>query len=95
MVATDNCKGFMVEIFADLAVDVVLVDKAAVVVPHCELYADLRFDALLLMLLFDSLAVVAFYLAVYLVVVAVLNRLVGLKFMLMLFFWFLPLFKRF
>ena len=37
MVVTDDCQGFVVETFAVLVVDIVLVDEAAVVFPHCEL----------------------------------------------------------
>ena len=43
MVVTDDCKGFVVVTFAALVV-VVLVDEAAVVVPHCELVVVLGFD---------------------------------------------------
>ena len=42
---TDDCKGFVVAIFAAFVVDVLLVDEAALVVPHCELVAVLGFDA--------------------------------------------------
>ena len=44
MVGTDDCKGFVVVTFAALVVDVVLVDKAAVVVPHCDLVVVFGFD---------------------------------------------------
>ena len=54
MVVTDNCKGFAAVTFAALVTDVVLIDEAAVVVPHSELVVVLGFDA------------VAAYLAVYL-----------------------------
>ena len=52
---TNDCKGFAVVTFAALVADVVLVDEAAVVVPHRELVVVLAFDA------------VAAYLAMYLV----------------------------
>ena len=42
---TDDCKGFVVAIFAASVVDVLLVDEVALVVPHCELVAVLGFDA--------------------------------------------------
>ena len=42
---TDDCKGFVVAIFAAFVVDVLLVDEVALVVPHCELVAVLGFDA--------------------------------------------------
>ena len=42
---TDDCKGFVVAIFAAFVVDVLLVDEVALVVPHCELLAVLGFDA--------------------------------------------------
>ena len=96
MVVTNDCMGFIVVTFAALVVDVVLVDEAAVVVPHCKLVVVLRFDAVAAYVVdvFDSRIVVAFHLALYLIVAAVLNSLGGLKLMLMLFFWFFPFFKR-
>ena len=95
VVVTDDCKSFAVLTFAALVV-VVLVDEAAVVVPHCELVVVLEFDAVAAYVVdvLDSHIVVAFHLAVYLVVVAALILVVELKFMLMLFFWFFPFFKR-
>ena len=59
---TNDCKGFAVVTFAALVADVVLVDEAAVVVPHRELVVVLAFDA------------VAAYLAMYLVVSCVFDR---------------------
>ena len=78
---SDDCKGFVVVTFAPLVADVVLVDEAAVVVPHCELVVVLGFDAIAAYVvdLLDSRVVVAFHLAVYLVVVAVLNPLGGIE----------------
>ena len=70
-------------------------DEAAVVVPHCELVVVIRFNAVadyIVDVLYSRVAV-AFHLALYLVVVAVLSPLGGLKFMLMLLFWFFPFFK--
>ena len=67
MIVTDDCKGFAVVTFAALVADVVLVDEAAVVVPHCELVVVLGFDA------------AAAYLVVYLFVGAALNPLGGIE----------------
>ena len=76
---TDDCKGFVVT-FAALIVDVVLVDEAAVVVPHSELVVVIGFDvvAAYVVDVLDSRVVVASHLAVYLVVVTVLNPLGGI-----------------
>ena len=78
---TDDRKGFAVVTFAALVVDVVLVDRAAVVVPHCELVAVLGFDAVAAYVVnvLDSRVVVAFHLAVYLVVGAAVNPLGGIE----------------
>ena len=80
MVVTDDCKGFVVGTFAALVVDIVLVDKAAVVVPHCELVVVLRFDAVAAYVVdvLDSRVAVVFHLALCLVV-AVLNPLGGIE----------------
>ena len=43
--ATDECKSFVFVNFAALVVDVVIVDEAAIVVPHCDLVVVLWFDA--------------------------------------------------
>ena len=43
--ATDDCKSFVFVNFAALVVDVVIVDEAAIVVPHCDLVVVLWFDA--------------------------------------------------
>ena len=81
MVVTDDCKGFVVGTFAALVVDIVLVDKAAVVVPDCELVVVLRFDAVAAYVVdvLDSRVAVVFHLALCLVVVAVLNPLGGIE----------------
>ena len=62
VVVTDDCKGFAVVTFVALAVDVVLVDEAALVVPHCELVVVLGFDtvAAYVVNVLDSRVVVAF-----------------------------------
>ena len=66
---TDDCKDFAVVTFAALVAvaNVVLVDEAAVVVPHCELIVVLGFDA------------VAGYLAMYLFLGAALNPFGGIE----------------
>ena len=64
---TDDCKGVAVVAFAALVADNVLVDEAAVVVPHCELDVVLGYDA------------VAANLTVYLIVVDALNPLGGIE----------------
>ena len=81
MVVTDDCKGFTVVTFAALVVDVVTADKAAQVVPHCELVVVLGFDvvAAYVVNVLDLLVVFAFHLAVYLVVGAALNPLGGIE----------------
>ena len=81
MVVTDDCKSSAVVTFAALVVDVALVDEAAVVVPHCELVVVLGFDAVAAYVVnvLDSRVVVAFHLAVYLVVGAALNPLGGIE----------------
>ena len=65
--------------FAALVVDAVLVDEAAVVVPHCQLFAVLGFDAVTacVFVVNDSGIAVAFHLVVHLVVVAMLSPLGG------------------
>ena len=77
---TDDCTGFAVVTFAAL-VAVVLVDEAAVVVPHCELVVVLGFDtvAAYVVNVPDSRVVVALYLAMYLVVGAALSPLGGIE----------------
>ena len=81
MVVTDYCKGFVVVTFAALVKDVVLVDEAAVVVPHSELFVVLGFDGIASYVvdILDSHIVVAFRLTVYVLAVAVLNPLGGIK----------------
>ena len=66
---TDDWKSFAVVTFAALVIDVVLVDEAAVAVPHCDLVVVLGFDAVAAYVanVLDSRVVVAFYLAGYLV----------------------------
>ena len=78
---TDDCKGFVVVTFAALVVDVVLVDEAAVVVPHYELVVILGFDAVPANVfdVLNSRVAVVFHLALYLVVVAVLSPLGGIE----------------
>ena len=80
MVVTDDCKGFVVVTFAALVV-VVLVDEAAVVVPHCELVVVLGFDVVTAYVVdvLNSRDVFAFHPAVCLVVVPVLNLLGGIE----------------
>ena len=77
---TDDCKGFVVVTFAALVV-VVLVDEAAVVVPHCELVVVLVFDVVTgyVVDVLNSRDVFAFHPAVCLVVVPVLNLLGGIE----------------
>ena len=60
----------------ELVVDVILVDKAAAVVPHCKLVVALELDGVAAygVDVFDARVVVTFHLAVYLVA-AVLNPL--------------------
>ena len=79
MVATDDCKSFAVVTFPALVADVVLVDEAAVVVPHCELVFVLGFDAIAdyIVDVLDSSVVITFHLAMNLVVGATLNPLGG------------------
>ena len=62
-------------------VDIVLVREAYVAVSHCELVVVLEFDAAVpyIVDILDSRFVVAFHLAVYLVVAAMLNPLGGIK----------------
>ena len=78
---TDDCKDFVVVTFPALIVDVVLVDEAEVVVPHCELVVVLGFDAVAAYVVnvLDSRVVAAFHLAVYLVVGGALNPLGGIE----------------
>ena len=69
---------FVVVTFVAFAVDILLVDEAAtLVVPHCEFVVALGFDAVVTYVadVPISLVVVAFHIAMYLVVVAVLNPL--------------------
>ena len=74
MVLTVDCKGFAVVTFAALVVDVVLVDEAVVVV-----VLGLDVVAAYVVNVRDSRVVVAFHLAVYLVVGAALNPLGGIE----------------
>ena len=76
-IVTDDCKSFVVVTAIALVVDAVLVDEAAVVVPHCELVVVLGFDAAATYVVdvLDSSAVFA----LYLVIVAVLNPLGGIE----------------
>ena len=63
---TDECKCFIVVTFAALVVDIVLVDEAAVVVPHCEIVVVPGFDAVSSYVIdvLDSRIVVTFHLVV-------------------------------
>ena len=81
MVVTDDFKGFVVVTFVALVVDVVLVDEAAKLVPHCKLVVVRRFDAVApyVVDVLDSRVVVAFHLAMYLVAVVVLSHLDGIE----------------
>ena len=81
MVVTDDSRSSAVVTFAALVVDVALVDEAAVVFPYCELVVVLGFDAVAAYVVnvLDSRVVVAFHLAVYLVVGAALNPLGGIE----------------
>ena len=80
MVVTDDCNGFVVVTFAVLVADVVVADEAAVVVHDCNLFAVLGFDAVAAYaVVLDSRVFVAFHLAVYLVVAAMLNLLDEIK----------------
>ena len=81
MVVTDDCNGFVVVTFAVLVADVVVADEAAVVVHDCDLFAVLGFDAVAAYAVdvLDSRVFVAFHLAVYLVVAAMLNLLDEIK----------------
>ena len=81
MVLTDDFKGFAVATYAARVVDVLLVDEAAAVVPHCELVVVLGFDTASAYVVdgLDSCVVVAFHLAVYLNVVYVLIPLGGIE----------------
>ena len=89
---TDDCKGFVVVTFATHVLDVVRVDEAAVVVPHCELVVILGFDAVATFVVdvLYSRLVISFHLVMYLVVVAVLSPLGGIEvhvnFVLLVFF---------
>ena len=68
--------GFRCYKFCSSYVDVAVVDEAAVVVPHCELVVVLGFDPVAAyVVILNSHVAVAFRLAVYLVVVDVLNTL--------------------
>ena len=80
-VVTDDYKGFLIVTFEALVIYVVLVDDAIVGVPHCKVVVVLGFDAVAANVVdvLDSHVVVAFHLAVYLVVAVVLNPLGGIK----------------
>ena len=67
----------MIVTFGALVVDVILVDKAAAVAPHCKLVVALELDGVAAygVDVFDARVVVTFHLAVYLVAAAVLNPL--------------------
>lgn len=72
---------FVVATFVAFAVDILLVDEAAtLVVPHCEFVVVLGFDAVVVADVPISLAVLAFHIAMYLVVVAVSNALGEVEF---------------
>ena len=97
VIVTDDCKDFVFVNSVALVADIVLADETAVLVRHYELVLVSWFDAVAAYVadVLDSRAVVAFHVAVYLVVVVVFILLVGLEFMLMLFFWFLLFLRRF
>ena len=82
MFATHECKCFAVATSAALVFDIVIVDKATVVVPHCKLVVILGFDvaAAYVVDVLDSRVVAAFHLALYLVVGTALNSLAGFEF---------------
>ena len=70
---TDDFKAFVVVTFIAVVVDVVLVDEATGLVPHCKLFVVLSFDAVTpyVVDVLDSRVIVAFHLAMYLAAVAV------------------------
>ena len=90
VIVTDDSKCFVFVNFVALVADIVLADETAVLVPHWELVLISGFDAVAAYVVdvLDSRVVVAFHVAVYLVVVVVFTLLVGLEFMFMLLFWF-------
>ena len=97
VIVTDDSKGFVFVNFVALVPDIVLADETAVLVPHWELVLISGFDAVAAYVVdvLDSRVVVAFHVAVYLVVVVVFTLLVGLEFMFMLLFWFFLFLTRF
>ena len=97
VIVTDDSKGFVFVNFVALVADIVLADETAVLVPHWELVLISGFDAVAAYVVdvLDSRVVVAFHVAVYLVVVVVFTLLVGLEFMFMLLFWFFLFLTRF
>ena len=97
VIVTDDCKGFVFVNSVALVADIVLADETAVLVPHWELVLISGFDAVAAYVVdvLDSRVVVAFHVAVYLVVVVVFTLLVGLEFMFMLLFWFFLFLTRF
>ena len=97
VIVSDDSKGFVFVNFVALVADIVLADETAVLVPHWELVLISGFDAVAAYVVdvLDSRVVVAFHVAVYLVVVVVFTLLVGLEFMFMLLFWFFLFLTRF
>ena len=97
VIVSDDSKGFVFVNFVALIADIVLADETAVLVPHWELVLISGFDAVAAYVVdvLDSRVVVAFHVAVYLVVVVVFTLLVGLEFMFMLLFWFFLFLTRF
>ena len=72
---------FLIVTFEALVIYVALVDDAIVVVPHCKVVVVPGFDSVAANVVdvLDSRVVVAFHLAVYLVVAVVLNPLGRIK----------------
>ena len=97
VIVSDDSKGIVFVNFVALVADIVLADETAVLVPHWELVLISGFDAVAAYVVdvLDSRVVVAFHVAVYLVVVVVFTLLVGLEFMFMLLFWFFLFLTRF
>ena len=97
VIVSDDSKGFVFVNFVALVADIVLADETSVLVPHWELVLISGFDAVAAYVVdvLDSRVVVAFHVAVYLVVVVVFTLLVGLEFMFMLLFWFFLFLTRF
>ena len=97
VIVSDDSKGFVFVNFVALVADIVLADETAVLVPHWELVLISGFDAVAAYVVdvLDSRVVVAFHVAVYLVVVVVFTLLVGLEFKFMLLFWFFLFLTRF